>query len=137
MNFADIAESERSALMRSVRSKNTKPEIIVRKALFARGFRYRIHVRTLPGTPDIVLPKWKAAIQVRGCFWHSHGCSRNRRKGEKPWSEKLKKNVERDEISDKLLSELGWSVIVVWECDLESRVKREKCMEKVVSKICR
>lgn len=136
MDFTNLDREQRSALMRSIKSKDTKPEMAVRRALFARGFRYRIHVRTLPGTPDIVLPKWKAAIQVRGCFWHSHDCNRNRRKGGKPWSEKLEKNVERDRISDKLLSELGWNVIVVWECELESVIKREKNMETVVSKIC-
>ena len=109
--------------MSRIKGKNTKPEDIVAKYLFAHGFRYRRNVKTLPGTPDIVLKKYKTVIFVNGCFWHAHeGCryfvlpEENR----EFWNEKLLRNRERDAEKQKQLQELGWNVIVIWECELKN-----------------
>ncbi|MGB6973812.1 MAG: very short patch repair endonuclease [Terracidiphilus sp.] len=111
----------RSALMSSIRSKNTKPELIIRSALHAMGYRFRLHMRQLPGSPDIVLPKHKTVIQVKGCFWHGHSC----RAGLLPntnrdyWVPKLARNRDRDRLSERKLRRLGWSVFSMWECDIK------------------
>ena len=109
--------------MSRIKGKNTKPEDVVAKNLFAHGFRYRRNVKSLPGTPDIVLKKYKTAIFVSGCFWHAHeGCKyfvlpeENR----EFWEEKLLRNRERDAEKQKQLQELGWNVIVIWECELKN-----------------
>lgn len=105
--------------MQSVKSKNTKPEIIVRRLLHSLGYRYRLHRKDLPGKPDIVFPGRKKAILVHGCFWHWHGCA----KGQLPksrleyWQPKLAKNVERDRTKQEQLESLGWRVLVVWQCE--------------------
>lgn len=108
--------------MSRIRSVDTQPEIQLRKALFARGFRYRKNVRKLPGTPDIVLPKHKYVIQVRGCFWHAHGCKRSHTPSTNSgyWLPKLARNVERDKAAIEALRALGWRVRVVWECEIMS-----------------
>ena len=113
----------RSYNMSRIKGKNTKPEDIVAKYLFAHGFRYRRNVKSLPGTPDIVLKKYKTVIFVNGCFWHAHeGCKyfvlpeENR----EFWEEKLLRNRERDAEKQNQLKELGWNVIVIWECELKS-----------------
>lgn len=112
-------EEKRSAIMSRIRSKNTKPEVFVRKLLFDRGFRFRIHKTDLPGRPDVVLPKWRTVVFVHGCFWHAHeGC----RRAAKPashadfWAEKLAKNKARDREVAAQLAAAGWRVLVVWEC---------------------
>ena len=111
----------RRKVMQSVRSNDTKPELAVRSFLFRHGFRFRLHVKSLPGHPDIVLPKYKTVIEVRGCFWHRHpGC----RQATMPssnvefWQKKFKRNVDRDRKTEKQLNELGWNLIVIWECEL-------------------
>lgn len=108
--------------MSRIRSVDTKAEVLLRKALFARGYRYRKNVRQLPGTPDIVLPKHRYAIQVRGCFWHSHGCNRSHTPTTNVtyWMPKLARNVARDKMSEKALRALGWRLRVVWECKIAS-----------------
>jgi len=110
----------RSKLMSRVRQKNTKPETVVRQALHAAGFRYRLHRRDLPGSPDIVLPGRKAVVFVHGCFWHRHpGCkaaSTPKTRAEF-WARKFDANVERDRRAIDALSEKGWAVHVVWECE--------------------
>ena len=118
----------RSYNMSRIKGKNTKPEDIVAKYLFAHGFRYRRNVKTLPGTPDIVLKKYKTVIFVNGCFWHAHeGCryfvlpEENR----EFWNEKLLRNRERDAEKQKQLQELGWNVIVIWECELKDNKIKE------------
>lgn len=116
-----LEASERSALMARIRSTDTEPEIRLRKALFARGLRYRMHVRGLPGTPDIVLSRYRYAVQVRGCFWHGHeNCRRARHPSSNTvfWSTKLAQNAERDKKSDAALVAMGWKVRVVWECEI-------------------
>lgn len=107
--------------MRAIRKKDTKPEMRVRRRLHALGFRFRLHRRDLPGTPDIVLPRHRAAIQVHGCFWHQHpGC----RHATKPrtrqdyWLPKLERNVVRDRATAEALGALGWRLLIIWECEL-------------------
>jgi DNA mismatch endonuclease, patch repair protein len=107
--------------MSRVSQKHTKPEIIVRKFLFANGFRYRLNYKKLPGSPDIVLPKYRAAIFVHGCFWHGHkNCKLARRpsSNKKYWNKKLDENIERDKKKITQLRKLGWNVITVWQCRL-------------------
>ena len=118
-----LTPSQRHHCMSSIRGKNTKPEILVRKSLHARGFRFRLHNKKLPGSPDIVLPKYGVAIMVNGCFWHGHkGC----RYATKPktniefWEAKIARNRHRDEVTTAHLEALGWTVITVWECELRN-----------------
>jgi len=113
---------ERSWNMSRIRSKNTKPEETVRRYLFSQGLRYRKNDNRLPGKPDIVLPKYKAVIFVNGCFWHMHNCSRARlpKSNLEYWESKIKRNVERDQRNYQKLSEQGWRVLVIWECELKN-----------------
>lgn len=117
----------RSINMSHIRSTNSKPEEIVRKYLFAEGFRYRKNVKKLPGCPDIVFPKYKAVIFVNGCFWHKHDCPRFvwPSSNQDYWRPKILRNVERDNQSRKELETLGWKVITVWECELKKNVLNE------------
>ena len=115
----------RSFNMSRIKGKNTKPEELVRKYLFSQGFRYRKNVRTLPGSPDIVLPKYKTAIFVNGCFWHGHvGCKYFvwPENNAEFWHKKITTNIERDSRNIKLLKQTGWSVLVVWECELKKNI---------------
>ena len=114
----------RSMNMSHIRSKNTKPEEKVRKYLFAKGFRYRKNVSDLPGCPDIVLPKYKTVIFVNGCFWHKHDCPRFvwPSTNEDYWRPKILRNVERDLLNQVALSEMGWKVLIVWECKLKKNI---------------
>lgn len=117
----------RSYNMSRIRSVNTKPEEIVRKFLFKEGFRYRKNVNKLPGSPDIVLAKYKTVIFINGCFWHKHDCPKFvwPKTNINYWSSKILKNVERDKINYQKLQELGWNVIIVWECELNSSVHQK------------
>ena len=116
-----VDQATRSALMARIRGKNTRPELIVRKLLFAAGYRYRLHVPTLPGTPDLVFPGRKKVIFVHGCFWHRHdNCALARIPKSRVdfWSEKLNGNKARDERIQQALIQAGWQVLVIWECEL-------------------
>jgi DNA mismatch endonuclease, patch repair protein len=109
----------RSRMMSNIRGKNTQPELVVRKGIFARGFRFRLHARSLPGCPDIVIRKYQAAIQVHGCFWHLHeGCTYFRMPdtNKQFWIDKLNRNRERDVRSIAALRAGGWRVGIIWEC---------------------
>ena len=119
---------ERSINMSHIRSINTKPEEIVRKYLFSKGFRYRKNDKRLPGKPDIVLPKYKTVIFVNGCFWHMHNCSRSRppKSNLEYWGPKIQRNVERDKENYKKLRDTGWNVMVVWECELKKRIAQSR-----------
>jgi len=112
---------QRSECMSHIHSKDTVPELIVRRELFRRGYRYRLNVRTLPGTPDIVLPRCRTVIFVNGCFWHGHkGCPKfvMPKTNVKFWRDKITRNQERDLLSVQRLESLTWSVITIWECEL-------------------
>lgn len=111
----------RSRNMRAIRNKDTKPELLIRKALHARGYRYRLGGSGLPGHPDIVLPKYKTVIFINGCFWHGHGCKYFKLPATRTefWAGKIKSNQERDQRSASQLLELGWTVLTVWECSLK------------------
>ncbi|WP_417623566.1 very short patch repair endonuclease [Paremcibacter congregatus] len=113
---------DRSKVMSRVRSKNTKPELLVRHLLFSHGYRYRIHCKDLPGCPDIIFSARKKVIFVNGCFWHGHDCKRGARipkTNMEYWLKKIQGNVKRDKINIKDLENLGWSVCRVWECELK------------------
>lgn len=118
----DIWDKEkRSEIMSKIHSKDTKPELTLRKALFARGFRFRVNYAKLPGKPDIVLPKYKTVIFVNGCFWHHHeGCkyAYTPKTNTEFWVDKITSNVMRDKVNKQKLSVLGWNVITVWECEI-------------------
>ena len=121
--MADVhTPGQRSYNMSQIRSKNTKPEELVRKFLFSKGFRYRKNDARLPGKPDIVLPKYKTVIFVNGCFWHGHeGCRYFvwPKNNAEFWKAKISGNIQRDAQSIRLLRDQGWNVIVVWECELK------------------
>jgi DNA mismatch endonuclease, patch repair protein len=122
--------ASRSEVMARVRSKDTAPELLVRRALWQAGFRYRLHRRDLPGSPDLVLSKRRIAIFVHGCFWHQHdGCRRSRRPASRAdyWGPKLDRNVARDAAAKLALEADGWNVMVVWECEKEAGVERLLC----------
>ena len=111
--------------MSAIRSTDTKPEVWLRKTLFARGFRFRKNVKTLPGKPDIVLPKYRAVIQVNGCFWHGHNCHLFKipKTRTEFWLGKINGNRERDQRTIKALETQGWRVLVVWECAVKGRCR--------------
>lgn len=124
--MADIVDSAtRSRMMRGIRGKDTKPEVRLRKALFARGFRYRTHVRALPGSPDIVLPKYRAAIFVHGCFWHGHDCHLFRLPATRTefWREKIEGNRQRDSRTLLELQAVSWRVLTVRECAMKGKTR--------------
>lgn len=119
-----LTKEKRSWNMSRVRSKNTKPELIVRSHLHKMGYRFRLHVKQLPGNPDVVLPKYRAVIFVHGCFWHGHN---NCRGGEIPktrslfWKDKVCENVSRDTMAYTQLSLCGWRIVIIWECALKNK----------------
>lgn len=137
--MADIkTKEERSQNMAAIKGKDTKPEMLVRKYLFSRGLRFRVQVRKLSGTPDIVLPKYKTAIFVNGCFWHGHeGCKYFRlpKSNVEFWKEKIERNIERDRESTQALQDLGWNVICVWECELRNKSNRDETLNKIYTSI--
>lgn len=126
----------RSYNMSRIRSKNSKPEEVVRKYLFSKGLRYRKNVKDLPGKPDIVLPKHKTVIFVNGCFWHKHDCGRFvwPKSNEEYWYAKIKRNIQRDADNYKLLTEAGWKVLVIWECEIK-KDGAEHNLEKLYNNI--
>lgn len=136
--MADVHTPEqRSYNMSRIHGKNTKPEELVRKYLFAQGFRYRKNDARLPGKPDIVLPKYKTVIFVNGCFWHGHeGCKYFvwPKSNEQFWRNKIEGNISRDQRNTMLLRENGWKVVVVWECELKKEVFPE-VMDKLVQQL--
>jgi len=134
----DVHEPEvRSYNMRQIKGKNTKPELVVRKFLFSKGFRYRLHVKNLPGKPDIVLPKYKTVVFVHGCFWHGHeGCKyfvvpKTRTDF---WLTKINTNKRNDEKAKILLKKAGWKIIIIWECELKPSFI-DYTLQKLIAKI--
>ena len=131
--MADIKSKEaRSYNMSQIKGKNTKPEEIVRKYLFAQGFRYRKNDKRFPGSPDIVLPKYKTVIFVNGCFWHGHNGCRYfiwPQNNADFWKNKITRNIERDMLNYDKLKASGWKVIVVWECDLKPQKRADRLLQ--------
>ena len=125
-------QEQRSYNMSRIRSTGSKPEEMVRKYLFSQGFRYRKNVRSLPGCPDVVLPKYNTVIFVHGCFWHMHDCGRFKwpTSNVDYWKPKLKRNVERDILNKNKLEDMGWNVLTIWECELKNN-SIENTMERV------
>ena len=118
------SQETRSRMISGIRGKNTKPEMVVRRALFSAKLRFRLHQRNLPGVPDIVLPRWRVAVFFHGCFWHRHtGCALSKLPTTNLdfWSNKLDSNVKRDELAIKALRTADWRVLVVWECATRSQ----------------
>lgn len=123
-------KAKRSAVMARIRSKDTKPELIVRRYLHARGYRYRKNIRGLPGTPDIVLRRYGVAIFVHGCFWHGHEADGHLPKERREfWERKIARNRERDARNKEALRQAGWDVVTVWECQLKPAVRRRTLLE--------
>ena len=129
-----VDRATRSRMMSGIRGKDTKPEVLIRKALFARGFRYRLHYKGLPGRPDLVFPKYRTVLFINGCFWHGHDCHLFKWPSTRKefWRDKITGNRERDEKNtNKLLSE-GWRVFVIWECAVKGR--KRKSIESIADR---
>ena len=124
------SKKKRSAVMAKIKGKDTKPEWIVRRYLFSRGYRYRKNVKGLPGTPDIVLRKYGIVIFIHGCFWHGHEVDGTMPKTNREfWKNKIEGNKLRDERNKEELRKMGWSVIIVWECQLKPAVRQQTLLE--------
>lgn len=124
---------QRHAIMASIRGKDTKPELIVRRFLWRRGFRFRLNHKRLPGKPDIVLRKYRTCIFINGCFWHGHeGCSlyTTPKSNQEYWTKKIERNQERDHDVQVQLAQMGWHCITIWECELKAR-KREDTLRSL------
>lgn len=118
-----MTSEQRHYCMSQIHSKGTKPEMKVRKWLWAHGYRYRLNVKSVPGKPDIVMRPYRTAIFVNGCFWHGHeGCCRMPKSNQEFWRKKIHRNQERDQENYRMLQENGWQVIVVWECQLTPKL---------------
>ena len=132
--MADIVPADvRSRMMAGIRGTNTKPELLLRKGLHARGFRFRLHDSALPGKPDIVLPRYRAVILAHGCFWHGHDCHLFKWPSTRPefWQTKIGRNREVDVRTDAALAQAGWRQGIVWECALKGRTRLP--LEDVIS----
>ena len=139
MKITDIYSKEkRSNIMSKIRGQNTKPEELVRKFLFSKGFRYRINDKRYPGTPDIVLPKYRMIIFVNGCFWHGHeNCKAAKlpKTNLQTWKRKILDNISRDEKNIAKLKKEGWKIIIIWQCEIKNKNNREKILELLFNEI--
>lgn len=131
--MADVFSREkRSWLMGRVKGRDTKPEVLVRSMIHRMGFRFRLHRKDLPGKPDIVLPKYKKAVFIHGCFWHGHkGCSRAARPTSNVdfWNRKIDGNIKRDANAQKELRGMGWKILVIWQCRIRDMAALQKRLE--------
>jgi len=135
-----FTKEQRSKIMSHISGKETKPEILVRKFLFAKGFRYRKNVKSLSGTPDIVLPRYKPVVFIHGCFWHGHkGCLKSKLPQTRRdfWKKKISENVKRDKKDIQLLQKEDWNVITIWQCEISNSQKRQIRLEALISAIKR
>lgn len=132
-----LTPAERSERMSRIRSRDTQPELVVRRYLHRAGLRYRVHARDLPGNPDIVMPKYGVIIFVEGCFWHGHYCQGGRVPATNSsfWAAKIAGNRARDKRNRSTLRHAGWHVLRIWECQLTKRRRREETLGKLVSRI--
>lgn len=133
--LADIfTKKKRSQIMASITGKETKPEISVRSYLFRQGFRFRKNVKTIPGKPDIVLPKYQTIIFIHGCFWHGHNCKKATRPTSNTefWNTKIQGNIERDKQVKSELKKIGWKILTVWDCELKSKERFDDTMRKLI-----
>ncbi|MEX0981058.1 MAG: DNA mismatch endonuclease Vsr [Bacteroidales bacterium] len=136
--MADIySKKKRSKIMSKISGRETKPEILVRRYLFSKGYRYRKNDHKLPGKPDIVLSKYKSVIFIHGCFWHGHTCKKASRPTSNVefWNSKIERNIERDKEVKKKLLKLGWRVITIWDCELKSKRQFDNSMNKLLKKL--
>lgn len=136
--MADIfSKSKRSQIMASISGKDTKPEILVRSLLFKNGFRYRKNVKTMPGKPDIVLPKYQTIVLIHGCFWHGHNCKRATppTSNIEFWNSKIQSNIDRDKRVKTQLKKSGWRVITIWNCQLKNKDRVDMTMNKLLKKL--
>ena len=136
--MTDIVDSAtRSRIMSRIRSGNTKPEMLVRRALHKNGFRYRLHDSRIPGKPDLVFPKYHAVLFVNGCFWHGHDCPLFRMPETRNefWKDKIRKNQERDTVVRKKIKGIGWRMGIVWECALKGKkqIGTEETMKRIIA----
>lgn len=129
-----LSPLERSIRMSLIRSKDTKPELAVRKAVWAAGFRYRLHGKGLPGKPDLVFPALRTVVFVHGCYWHGHSCQKGRipKQNSAFWRDKFAANKARDQKNARSLRRAGWSVVTVWECSLATARSRERTISKLL-----
>ncbi len=120
--------------MSRVKARDTTPEMVVRRFLHTKGLRYRLHVKSLPGTPDLVFTSRRLALFVHGCFWHRHSCCANNIPKSRPdyWREKFNRNLERDKAAVSALKELGWSVLIFWECETKFPEKLEQLATEII-----
>jgi DNA mismatch endonuclease, patch repair protein len=127
-----LTPQQRSAAMSAVRGKNTRPELVVRKLLYALGYRYRLHVRDLPGRPDIAFRKRQCLVFVNGCFWHGHDCPRGSRPTSNVefWQRKIGKNLERDQRVREELGKDGWRVLTIWECETKDQASLQRRLSR-------
>jgi DNA mismatch endonuclease, patch repair protein len=131
-----FSRAKRSWVMAQIKGENTQPEVLVRRMLHANGYRFRLQGKDLPGRPDIVLPKYKAAIFVHGCFWHGHGrCKEGRRPKSNLayWNQKIDGNIRRDRRTARKYRSLGWRRFVVWTCELEQQDRAERRINKLLT----
>ncbi|MCD8062392.1 MAG: DNA mismatch endonuclease Vsr [Akkermansiaceae bacterium] len=132
-----VSKEKRSRMMSGIKGKNTKPELLLRSALHKLGFRFRIQRKDLPGKPDIVLPKYKTIIFVHGCFWHRHpGCkyAYTPKSNIEFWTSKLEGNVIRDRLTEKALEEMGWRILIVWECEVKTLIENDSFLRSMITK---
>lgn len=130
-----LTPAQRSVRMSLIKSKDTKPELLVRKAVWAAGFRYRLHAKGLPGRPDLIFPGFRTVVFVHGCYWHAHSCQKGRVPGQNGafWAQKFKANKARDERNVRRLRREGWSVLTVWECSLSTVLAREVAIRRLLA----
>ncbi len=132
-----LTPEQRSRNMASIRSKNTKPELFVRKLVFSMGYRYRLHVNSLPGKPDLVFPRYRKIIEIRGCFWHRHNCKRGLRtpaSHREYWTAKIQRNVQRDHNNKIKLLAQGWKLLIIWDCETRKANKLRNRISKFLRK---
>ena len=131
------SKRKRSEIMSKIPGTETKPEILVRKYLFSKGFRFRKNDKRLPGRPDIVLPKYKTVIFIHGCFWHGHRCKAGKlpEANKEFWENKINSNMKRDKKNQHKLEKLGWKIIIIWQCKLKNKKMMTKKLKEIEQKI--